>query len=233
VYVDLEADLDELVFFVVMVSYGFTAYRGAAMARGFVKGLYRSRAYWVVALSLAILINDATGHLPYIGNYLLANIPLDFVSIPLLILVVYTFADRTILVALDLDFFHRNTLHWRQFRLVAYPLLYGEVALVFLENNGFPQLDPLATGTTFLVLFVLIFGYTLITVIFSARRTSDTVFKRHMLLLGLAFAIGIIALTNGFILSSDILDDLTALVGAYVWYRAAMTLTIVSKVPEK
>jgi len=241
--VDLGAAIDSLAFLIVFIVYLFVTYRGAEMTRAFVNQVYRSRARWIVALGVAILINDVAGHAPYVSNVTIGGVPLGLLTIFLALVVAFAFGDRTILVTLEMDFFHRDTLHWRRFRYFAYPLFYGDLAsitlLVFLAFLPSPPswVSVVINSPEFLAVFfgLLVFNlaYVVGALFVGARRTPDRIIRRHLIILVLFFGIGTLSIINDFTLSITPLDDFLALAGAYVWYRATMTLSPIGRVEKE
>jgi len=114
------------------------------------------------------------------------------------------------------------------------------VILVLVALSAIPNppswVSSVLNSTPFQIQFLAIIGGTLglglIVLIAAARRTPDIIFRRHLMLLGLFFALGTASVLNDFTISFAPLDALLALSNVYVWYRATMTLTIVSRVEE-
>ena len=231
-----------LIFYVAMVIYAFVAYRAAGMARAFVSKAYRSRARWIIAVSLALLLTDIAGHAPYVGDLIVIDVPLGILSVILVLLAILPFADSTILVALDMDFFHRDTLRWKQTRVLVYVMLYGIIVLILvLLYLSFLDIPPdwvvqLTNSFAFNALFTGVIGGTLVysvaTLVVSSRRTPDRIFRRHLTLLGLVFGFGTVAILNDFSESNLILDGALGIVVPILWYLAAMSLSPMGRVEK-
>ena len=97
----------------VIVALGLV--RAVQMGRGFVNRLYRGRAHWTAAVMLLTIISLSISSIYGNGLGLVSTIPFA-----ILVLVMFVFADRTIQVAVEMDFFHRNTLRWRLVRKLLY-----------------------------------------------------------------------------------------------------------------
>ena len=231
-----------LIFYADMIVYAFVVYRAAEMARAFVSKTYRSRARWIVWVSLVLLLTDIEGHAPYVGNISILGVPLGFISILVVLLALMPFVDRTIMVALDMDFFHRNTLRWRQTRVFVYVMLYGIIAvtLVLLYLAFLPSppawVGPLTNSIQFDVVFIGMIGgslvYSVATLAASARRTSDMIFRKHLRLLGLVFGFGTVAILNDFSAGNLILDGALGVIVPLLWYLAAMSLSPIGRVEK-
>ena len=220
-------------------------FRVFQMRRAFVNPVYRSRATWYALLMFTIMATNVDGVIstPPEPVYLY----LSFLPFVVLILMIFGFVDRSVLVAMETDFFHRNTLLWRQFR---WPMLVGllvTVAAFFFEVqalsslSGFPSLDsPLglqAAFYLFLVALPLVLGYSTIALIVAARRTSDRVLKRSILILGIAlstFVVSLVAttpLTSGTLLYV-IVNQAFTIPGIYLFYVSAMSMVPLARVRE-
>lgn len=232
-----------LVFYVSMVVYAFVAYRGFEMAGAFVSRVYRTHARWVAAMSLALLLTIIAGHAPYIGNIGIGVVTLGFISVFFIVLALLPFVDSTILVALDMDFFHRNTLYWRRTRVLVYFLLYGIIAffllIIYLASQPVPPgwvvtaTNSLAFEVVFIGIIGGALGYSVLTLVACSRRAPDIVFRRHLLRLGLVFAFGTVAILNDFTVGNLVLDGaLGGVVVPFLWYLAAMSLSPIGRIEK-
>jgi hypothetical protein len=225
------------------IVYALAVVRGVQMSRAFVSRVFRNRASWVVGISAVILVNDFLGHVPYVNNVGKGGIPVSFLFFLILLAIVFVFVDSTVLVTLELDFFHRDTLRWRRARYMGYLAVIGEIAFIYLLLYFASLPTPpgwattIANGIVFPIQFLLIFctatGYGVAAMVIGARRTPDRAIRRHLLLLGIVLLLGVIAIINDFIASFVPLDDLLALTIAYLWYRAAMTLSLVGRIEKE
>ena len=214
-------------------------WRSAQMARGFVDRVYRSKAVWMAALTSSILISELSTFAQFpataLGS-LLATSPLILV-----ILVSYGFVDRTILVAIRSDFFHRDVMGWMRVRILGLALVAGAVCLAAadwaqspVDTSSAPLWSVLAFDT-FVVVVPLVLGYAALAVVISARRTADRTLKRHILLVGLSLAcfaaiLALFATPNTDLF--NILGDGLNLGSLYFLYRAVMSLTLLGRVEK-
>jgi hypothetical protein len=214
-------------------------WRSAQMARGFVDRVYKSKALWMAALTSSILISELSSFIqfpPTLFGSLLATSPLILV-----IMVTYAFVDRTILVAMRSDFFHRDVIGWMKIRLPGFILVAGAVCLAAADS----ALVPSETSATpfwsivafdiFVVVVPLVLGYAAIAVVVSARRTADRTLKRHILLLGLSLACFAAILALFASPSTDLfnfLGDALNVGSLYLLYRAVMSLTLLGRVEK-
>lgn len=214
-------------------------WRSAQMARGFVDRIYRSKALWMAALMSSILIATLVAFVPFPsttwGNFL------GFSPLVLVIVVAYTFVDRTILVAMRSDFFHRDVIGWTRARVPGLALVLAAVCLgvtgyaLTPSNSSDTPFWAVVSFDVFIVVVPLVLGYAAIAIVISARRTADRTLKRHILLLGLSLACfaGLLALfaapSTGFF---GLLTDVVNVVSLYLLYRAVMSLTLLGRVEK-
>jgi hypothetical protein len=213
-------------------------FRSVQMERAFVDRVYKSKALWSAALMVSILLSTVSTlvPIPTTGFWSLIG------ALPLLLVVVvsYAFVDRTILVAVRSDFFHRNVIGWMKFRVPGYFLVFagalaGILAGTLVSNASATPLWATLASDAFIIVVPLTLGYAAVAVVVSARRTADRTLKRHILLLGISLACfaAILALfaaptTDFFVLLTDALN----VASLYVLYRAVMKLTSLGRVPR-
>src|SRR5579862_9131526 len=91
------------------------AFRAIAIGRALVSPVFRKRAYWTAALMISAAFSSLTIFFPPtkvpIINFLEA---LPFF---LVLFVILAFVDSTISATREIDFFHRDALHWSRFRI--------------------------------------------------------------------------------------------------------------------
>ena len=238
--IDVASVIDQISFLLVMGIYAIVIYRGLQMGRSFTSPLYRYRAYWMVGLSAIVLIGDMFGHVPILDSLNVGGLPLSIVLLPATVFAIYAFVDISVLTAQDMDFFHRNTLHWRGYRTLGFVVLFAEGAFLFVIFSllalpippGWVTAVANSVGVSVEVPLVygLALGYSTVALIVAARRTADITYKRHLRLLGLVLLVGTAAILNDFTIGFTPMDDLTAVLGAYIYYRATMTLSPISRV---
>ena len=214
-------------------------WRSAQIARGFVGRVYKSKALWMAALMSSILLSELSAFAQFpstVLGSLLATSPLILV-----ILVSYAFVDRTILVAMRSDFFHRDVIGWMKVRLSGFILVAGALCLLAADSALVPSDAPttpfwstVAFGI-FVVVVPLVLGYAAIAIVISTRRTPDRTLKRHILFLGLSLAcfamvLALFASPNTDLF--DYLEDALNVGSLYLLYRAVMSLTILGRVEK-
>jgi hypothetical protein len=206
----------------------FAVYRAVEIGRGLVNRVYRNRAYLTGALIVFLVLQSFVPQSPTIGN-----LPLFELSYFVLLFVILAFADSSIMVALDMDFFHRNTLGWRQ----------GRLPLYIIMLLGFADfLVPTYLGVTQGVIanfagaaFVGGYGYTIAALVAGARRTTDRPMRSFIAFLGI-FVLCQVVTTLAFNYTSipavDLLSDFLSLTIAYSLYRMTMSLSPVGRVEK-
>jgi hypothetical protein len=205
-------------------------YRAVEMRRVFVSPVYRSRAAWSAFLMLIILISFLSSYIPIPSTGPLSIITaLPFIPI---LLTFFAYADRSVLVAMNTDFFHRNTLGWFRVRLPAsLVLVAGLVAIIilFLITPAQPLWVVVVTNSLFLTVGAVL-AYATAALIVGARRSADRTLRKSILFLGLALSTLVLdlvlltPLTPG-TLPFVIVSQGTALVGIYLIYRSVMSLS--------
>jgi hypothetical protein len=214
-------------------------WRSAQMAHGFVDRVYKSKALWMAALMSGILLSELSSFIQFpqgVLGSLLATSPLILV-----IVVSYAFVDRTILVAMRSDFFHRDVMGWMKIRFPGFIFVIGAVFLATADSALVPS-DTSATPfwstvafDFFVVVVPLVLGYAAVAVVVSARRTADRTLKRHILLVGLSLACFAAILALFASPSTDLfnfLGDALNVGSLYLLYRAVMSLTLLGRVEK-
>ena len=216
-------------------------YRALEMRRAFVGGVYRSRATWSTLLMLVIIAVMLSNFVPTPSSGILSVVAfLPFIA---LILVITAYGDRSVLVAIETDFFHRNTLGWTRVR---WPAAIGIVTFVIILVIGgsimtpAEQSGPLGTilNDLFFPILAGILGYLTAALIVGARRSADRTLRRSILLLGLALATLVLSivvtsgLTSG-TLPYVIVNQGTGVVGIYLIYRSVMSLSPLGHVEKQ
>jgi len=214
-------------------------WRSAQMARGFVDRVYKSKALWMAALTSSILLSELTGFIQFPSTALGSLLVIS--PLVLVIIVSYGLVDRTIIVAMRADFFHRDALGWTKVRLPGFVLVAGALCLIVADSALVPSgaFTSALWSTVAFAIFVgvvpLVLGYAAIAIVVSARRTADRTLKRHILFLGVSLACfaAVLAL---FALPStdlfDILEDALNVASLYMLYRAVMSLTLLGRVEK-
>jgi len=231
--VDLVSIIDTasgLAFLIILI---LAAFRGVELMRALANRIHRNRAFWIAALCVLLALQAQVPN-----GWEVGGLPIFELTFFMMVSVFFVFIDSTISVALEVDFFHRNTLRWRQARLIAYPIVFGWV-VIFLSVtylSGLPNppawVSAVQAGPVGL-LFIATLLYSIVALVIGARRSPDMTLRRHILLLAAFFAM-FIATTFMFnytsTLSIDLISDALTVLSAYVLYRAVMTLSPLGRV---
>ena len=205
--------------------------RVAQIRKGFVGPTYRSRAFWSGFLMAVIAIADAASLIPVsnsVTESLIFNIPLLAI-----IGVSFAFVDRTAIVGIGSDFFHRDILGWMKVRIpygvvMGGSLVYGAVAMSAPESASPspPLWDLIGMFQVFAVSAVLL-GFGAVVIIIASRRTSDRTLKKNIRLLGIAMGWFVLALAIFFVPgeAAGAVGSLLTVPATFYLYLSAMSLT--------
>lgn len=220
-------------------------YRALKIRRALAHPIYRSRALRLALVAVLYFIVLITDLVPYPNQTDLVTatlITLTF-NMPYLVFAFMMFAsvDRTILVAIDMDLFRRNTLQWPRLRPLLYALVLGSFVLVLVANPFlFLQNPPLWATTAdlaFYPLFLIPLGISAIALALSARRSLEKTMRRFVALFSLSVAFFI---TDSILFNYvyyfyytpalQFVDNLVIIAATYFLYRAIISLTPLDKV---
>ncbi len=230
--IDVSSIIDVLLFISRIIIAGIlllATYRALKIGRALVSSVYRSRAYWLAALTVIFIISAFNAYVTYpntpLGYFLSRN---DY-NFPFLVglAVVFAFVDSVILVAIEMDFFHRNTLHWKQLRMPTYAVFLVSIFILSIPNS-------LLFNALSLFLPVISAGYAIAVLIVASRRTPDKTLKKHTRLLGYAFVIYIVSVLVFMIpIWGNLISDLFVIISAYLIYLATMSLSPMSRIEKE
>lgn len=197
----------------------FAAYRALSSRRALVSGVYRSRALWtgmgaIIILafeSLQIIGENSLGP----GYFTLLEVDITYFVLTIVgIIVIFSWIDSTILVALDMDYFHRDSLHWRGFRKYLWvTVLAAAIAQAFASTQ--------AGEIAIVVLLGVPVVYSAVALGVGSGRVFDETMRRYvkwMVFLVAALALELLTTAINFDLNFPIV------VFAYFLYRAAGSL---------
>jgi len=244
--------LADISYYVTLVSYlvaigilSLGTYRAFKIRRVLAQPIYRSRALGLALVAFLYIVVLVTDLVPYPNQTDLVTatlITLTF-NLPYLVFAFMMFVsvDRTILVAIDMDLFRRNTLRWPGLRLPLYALVLGSFALVLVANPFlFLQNPPLwatVADLAFYPLFLIPFGISAVALALSARRSLEKTMGRFVALLGVSVAFFI---TDSILFNYvyyfyytpalQFADNLVIIAATYFLYRAITSLTPLGKV---
>ena len=209
----------------------FAGYRSFRLREGLVNAIYRSRALWVGVMALVISLGEVQqilsdlGYAPfYFPPYPNLAIFVIYTAFSLLAVVaLFRWIDITAGVALEVDFFHRDPLHWKAIRKPAWVVvIFGIFATQFSPNY----------------LYYSIFGaicfspivYAGLVILASERRVYDDALKRYMRWIGITIlsliVLGVTDTINPFL-------NFPLLLTAYCFYRVSVSLSSTSKVEAR
>jgi hypothetical protein len=206
------------------------SYHSFQVRRAIPNPIYRSRAFWTGMVALIIIpyaILIITGELgiiggnpnPFSGSPSLAVYASFLVLSVVASIVLFFWLDRTIGVAYELDFFHRDALHWRRFKKLTWAII---VIGALVGGAGTTTFEYLLSS----LLLGIAFTYAAVTLAKSVTRVYDETMKRYMRWVGLlvaAVVLEIITVTiNPFL-------NFPVVALAYFLYRAAVSLSIRSR----
>lgn len=172
------------------------------------------------------LFGTVTGFVPFLGV-------VSFVLFLAALIVLLVFIDGTMLAAMEIDFFHRNTLHWRQVRVPFFIVWLVSVPLGFLDPG--PPFWATIFVVQFLIVLGLILGFSVAALVAAARRTPDRTLKRHVRLLGVSLALFVstFLITSTFPFPSVLAGYLLGPVSVFFLYLAVMSLSPVRKIEKE
>ena len=224
------------------------AARAFEMGRRFPSRDYRNRAYWMAAFLIVGASVSIAGIGPQAnsnGGYLSALVPL---AIPFVFFFVYVFIDRNLIVLMDIDFFHRNTARWFDFRRIGYAMMSIGVPLYLIGavlSSGTSTFESTIGSAIYLGYFVLpaiAVGWAAIALVKSARITPDMTMKKFARLLGIALAVFLVgalswvpfaSLDPQSPLSGAFIPSIMAVLAGYLLYLATMSMSPIGKVSKE
>jgi hypothetical protein len=218
----------ELAILVILVISGMAAYYALNLSKLLVGGVEKSRARWTAVLSLLLIIL-------VISVFALGAIEIVVVAAALL-LTIAGWMDSTIRVAIEQDYFHRNTLHWRTLR----PLYWVGFSLTFILAPlivvfGLAKVAP-HLASSFLNVFLTLpsFAYGSITLFVSGQRTRDRKMKSYLRWLAVSvlsiLAFGLVLTTYNL---NDLVPYLFLILMSYSIFRAARSLSPTTKIERR
>jgi hypothetical protein len=241
--IDFVSIIETLIGLVAIGILALAAYRALRIGRALVSPIYRSRVHWMAALLVVIIINSLNNYVSYPNTALgwfLSSSGYNLSSLVEFALI-FVFVDRVILVAIEMDFFHRNTLHWRKVRKPAYVALFGAAFLP--SSSNFPPDSPPA-------IVIILFFFAAVTALVcsaaalavGARRTPDKTMRRHVKLVASSFALFLVTtlilgpLSSVPSVNPDYLALVSGLIGVlstYLIYLAVMSLSPIGRVEKE
>ena len=244
--------LADISYYVTLISYliamgilGLGTYRAFKIRRALAHPIYRSRALWLALVAVLYIIVLFTDLMPYPNqtNLVTATLITLAVTLPYLVFAFMMFSsvDRTILVAIDMDLFRRNTFQWPRLRSPVYASVLGSFFLILVANPFLYLQNPPLWATTadlaFYPLFLIPLVISAIALALSARRSMESTMKRFVGLfsVSVAFFIADSILFNYvyyfyYTPALQLVDNLVIIAATYFLYRAITSLTPLGRV---
>jgi hypothetical protein len=220
--IDVILTVDLASFLAAAAILAFGAYRALLFRKAFNDSIFRSRALWTAAVLAAWIVPNDTQilftDLPSPSTDL--GIFFDAVTLVLafvLIFVSVVFIDRNVRAALELDFFHRDSLGWQKLRLISIVGAPASLVANLLTN--------LVLGNTYLANLTLLLltgtlAYGVAALLMGGLRVYNRYMRRYLQFVGLGFALLLVTIP----LAVPILYDVFLLSGSYFLYLSATSL---------
>ena len=202
--------------------YIFAGYRAFRIRKALVGALYRSRALWSIVFA-ALFVPFVIAILPFNFSSGIPVLELDALGAFIIVFnfAAFVFCDRTILVARELDFFHRDTLGYGKVRWLVWTMsAVGMFGSLYGPSSGW-------VSYLFAILWPGPLAYFAVALAATSLRVPDRAIKSYSKWFGLftgVIAISFLALTGGIL-------PLVAgmLVASIFYYRATVSLSATSK----
>ena len=212
--------------------------RAVEIRRAFVNPIFRSRATWMALLMVVIIIVNIDGLTPASSAFGLLGL-VGFLPFLALILVIYAYVDGCVRVAIETDFFHRETLGWSRVRRPVGICLF----VSFVAAAVVPTIVPTATAIPFwgsavlngsFVVIVLILAYCAAAMVIGARRSPNKSLRKSILLLGISLFTFVLTLiiTSPLVqgtLAFVILNQGLSIPGIYLLYLSVSSLSTLAR----
>jgi hypothetical protein len=217
----------------LFVVWGYAIYWAFDIRKALSTREFRNQALGIGLVSLGWTLFNVVF---FLGGY---GLSFPYVDIPVLtfaVLVTFYWTDTSILVALKTDPLMRNTLRWRQVRLVLWAVFVATVVLALSAANAYieqylPQLTliygPIGIVNIF-ILIVVTAGAFLVSVV----RSKNSTLRRHLAWFGLSLGtwIGFLAFAFGSVEQVGGAQVLAYASFSYCLYRSAKSLAPLNKV---
>jgi hypothetical protein len=212
-----------------------TVYRSITIGKSLVTRVYRSRAYWLALLMIILVVDN----LPFPPSSAIGSF-LGFYGFFVFLFAFIIFIDSNVAVAREIDFFHKDILHWRKVRIPMFAILgaYTVAAAIFSPAAA----TSIVVGIGIVGYFTMlgaIFVYAGVAMFVIGRRTYDQTMRTFIKMLGFAVLCYLLFVTIWLPLDfvypnlGDILTDFILIGGAYFFYKAAMSLSFVGRIVEE
>jgi hypothetical protein len=214
------------------------AYRSLTIGKSLVTHVYRSRAYWLAALMIIFAAFALAGES---SSAIATDISNNLFFVFLVALLV--FIDSNVAVAREIDFFHKDNLHWHALRIPLLVIVIASSVIVAVISTALAAFtNSLLFDIVAVAYFTLLgvaFSYSGAAMIVVARRTYDRTMKKFVKMLGFAILCYVLFLTLFIPLDAiypslgDIVTTFIAIAAAYFFYKAAMSLSFVGRIVKE
>jgi len=208
-------------------------YRSLTISKSLVTRVYRTRAYWLAVL---MIIYAAFSLVPTISAI---ESDISDILFFMFLFALLIFIDSNVAVGREIDFFHKDILHWHTVRVPLFAAIIGGTAVAILaivESFGS------SSGIGFFVYFAILgvaFTYSGAAMLVIARRSYDRTMKKFVRMLGFAILSYVLFLTLFIPLDAiypslgDVVTSFITIAAAYFFYRAAMSLSPISRIQKE
>jgi len=207
----------------------FTCYRSFRLRDGLVNEIYRTRALWVGVLGIFFVlaeilqIGSDLGYAPfYFPPYPNTSILVAYTVFTAFgVGALYGWFDTTARVVLDMDFFHRDPLHWKSIRKPAWALLIMGVVVTDLTPNFFYY------SVVSIIFFAPVFVLPGLVIVLSEKSLYDGALRRYVKWIGILIATLFLLFATSAI---NPFLNFPLLLTAYCLYMVSVSLSSTSKV---
>jgi len=200
--------------------------------------VYRTRAYWLAVLMIIFAAFALSG---VSSSTIATDISNNLFYVFLIALLIFIYSNLA--VAREIDFFHKDILHWHILRIPLLAIVVASSVIVAVVSAAFPAFtNSLVYDIVVIAYFTLlgvVFSYSGAAMIVIARRTYDRTMKKFIKMLGFAILCYVLFLTLFIPLDfiyprlGDVVTTFIAIAAAYFFYRAAMSLSPIGRVLEE
>lgn len=224
---DLLIEIDTLGIVIALAILVLASYRSFSSRRALAGSLYRSRALWTGIVALVLVILSVLQMVVENGLLTVAQANVAYgVLTPPAVVIIFLWIDRSIGVALDLDFLHRDTFRWKGFRKYAWGAIIVTAFLISLST-----VVLLASVVSFIVItvsFAVTIAYSAAVLVRSGPRVHDTTMRAYMKWMGLM----VLALVvEGATVSINYHLNEPFIIVSYFLYRTATSLSKKKRMP--
>jgi hypothetical protein len=208
-------------------------YRSLTIGKSLVTRIYRTRAYWLAVLMIILIVDTLPLPQSAIESYL------GFYGFFVFLFALVIFIDSNVRVSKEIDFFHRDILHWGKIRIPMFAILaaYSVVAVIFSSSTSTAAEIGIVGYFTMLG---AIFVYSGVAMFVIGRRTYDQTMRRFIKMLGFAVLCFLLFVTVWLPLDllvypnlGDVVTDFILIGTAYFFYKAAMSLSFVGRIVKQ